>query len=82
LTYGVLLHREASRARVSQFCLKTGEGATIERAPSWRSRGSEVKDGRFDGVGCGTVEVGPNYHSLDEILLLVHRGILVFWLFV
>jgi hypothetical protein len=54
----------------------------VHVASSWRSRGSEVKDGRFDGVGCGTVEVGPNYHSLDEILLLVHRGILVFWLFV
>jgi hypothetical protein len=24
-----LLHLEASQARVSQFCLKTGEGATV-----------------------------------------------------
>jgi hypothetical protein len=45
----------------------------------WRSRGSEAKDGRFDGVGCGAVEVGSNYHSLDVIFLLAHRGILVFW---
>jgi hypothetical protein len=28
-TFGGLLCREASRARVSQFCLKTGEGATV-----------------------------------------------------
>jgi hypothetical protein len=37
------------------------------------------KDGLFDGIGCGVVEVGPNYPSLDVILLLAHRGILVFW---
>jgi hypothetical protein len=47
-------------------------------ASSQRSRGSEVKDGRFDGVGCGAVEVGPNYPSLDVIFLLAHEGILVF----
>jgi hypothetical protein len=48
-------------------------------ASSRRSRGSEAKDGRLDGVGCDVVEVGPNYHSLDAIFLLAHRGILVFW---
>jgi hypothetical protein len=41
---------------------------------------SEAKDGRFDGVGCGTVEVGLNYPSLDVIFLLAHKGILVFCL--
>jgi hypothetical protein len=46
---------------------------------SQRSRGSEVKDGRFDGVGCGIVKVEPNYPSLDVIFLLAHRGILVFY---
>jgi hypothetical protein len=46
---------------------------------SWRSRGSEAKDGRFDGVRCGAVEVRPNYPSLDGIFLLAHRGILVIW---
>jgi hypothetical protein len=50
----------------------------VHVAPSQRSRGSEAKDGRFDGVGCSIVKVGPNYHSLDVIFLLVHRGILVF----
>jgi hypothetical protein len=45
---------------------------------SQRSRGSEVKDGRFDGVGCGIVKVEPNYSSLDVIFLLAHRKILVF----
>jgi hypothetical protein len=29
-------------------------------ASSRRSRGSEIKDGRFDDVGCDVVEVGPN----------------------
>jgi hypothetical protein len=43
-----------------------------------RSHGSEIKDGRFNGVGCDVVEVGPKYPSLDIIFLLAHRGILVF----
>jgi hypothetical protein len=46
---------------------------------SQRSRESEVKDGRFDGVGCSAVEVRPNYPSLVVIFLLAHRGILVFY---
>jgi hypothetical protein len=50
----------------------------VHVAPSWRSRGSEAKDSRFDGVGCDVVEVRPNYHSLDVIFLLTHRDILVF----
>jgi hypothetical protein len=51
----------------------------VHVASSQRSRESEVKDGRFDGVKCGTVEVRPNYPSLDVIFLLPHMGILVFW---
>jgi hypothetical protein len=51
----------------------------VHVASSWRSCGSEAKDGRFDGVRCGAVEVGPNYHSLVVIFLLANRGILVFW---
>jgi hypothetical protein len=43
-----------------------------------RSRGSEAKDDRLDGVECGVVEVRPYYHSLDLIFILAHRGILVF----
>jgi hypothetical protein len=50
----------------------------VHVASSQRSHGSEVKDGRLDGVGCSVVEVGPNYPSLVIIFHLVHRGILVF----
>jgi hypothetical protein len=50
----------------------------VHVASSWGSCGSEAKDSRFDGVGCGAVKVGPNYPSLDVIFLLAHRGILVF----
>jgi hypothetical protein len=50
----------------------------VHVASSQRSHGSEAKDGRFDGVRCGVVEVRPNYPSLDVIFLLAHRGILVF----
>jgi hypothetical protein len=50
----------------------------VHMASSWRSCEREAKDGRFDGVGCDAVEVGPNYPSLDVIFLLVHKGILVF----
>jgi hypothetical protein len=32
-------------------------------ASSRWSRGSEAKDGLFDGIGCGTVEVRRNYPS-------------------
>jgi hypothetical protein len=48
-------------------------------ASSWRPCGSELKDGLFDGVGCGVVEVRSNYPSLNIIFLLAHRSILVFW---
>jgi hypothetical protein len=41
---------------------------------SQMSCGSEAKDGRFDGVRCGAVEVRPNYPSLDVIFLLAHRA--------
>jgi hypothetical protein len=51
----------------------------VHRASSPRSRGSEVKDDRFDGVGCDVVKVRLNYPSLDVIFLLAHRGILVFY---
>jgi hypothetical protein len=50
----------------------------VHEASSWRSRGSETKYGWFDDVGCGAMEDGPNYPSLDVIFLFVHRGILVF----
>jgi hypothetical protein len=50
----------------------------VHVASSRRSHGSEAKDGQFDGIGCGAVEVGPNYPSLDVIFILAHRGIIVF----
>jgi hypothetical protein len=50
----------------------------VHMASSCRSCGSKAKDGWFDDVGCGVVEVRPNYPSLDVIFLLAHRGILVF----
>jgi hypothetical protein len=50
----------------------------VNVASSWRSCGSEAKDGWFDDFRCGTVEVRPNYPSLDVIFLLAHMGILVF----
>jgi hypothetical protein len=46
---------------------------------SRRKHGSEGKDGRFDGIRCGAVEVRSNYHLLDVIFLLVHMVILDFW---
>jgi hypothetical protein len=50
----------------------------VHVASSRRSHGCEEKDGRFDGIGCGVVELKPDYPSLDIIFLLAHRGILVF----
>jgi hypothetical protein len=47
-------------------------------AYSQRLHENEAKDGRFDGVGCATVEVGSNYSSLVVIFLLAHKGIQVF----
>jgi hypothetical protein len=47
-------------------------------ASSRRSCGIEAKDGRFNGVGCGAVEVGPNYPSVVVVFILAHMGILVF----
>jgi hypothetical protein len=36
----------------------------VHVASSRRLRRSEAKDDRFDGIGCGVVEVGPNYPLL------------------
>jgi hypothetical protein len=37
----------------------------VHMALSRRSRKSEAKNGRFNGVGCGAMEVVPNYPLLD-----------------
>jgi hypothetical protein len=50
----------------------------VHMASSQRSRGREVKDGRFDGVGCGVVEVRPNYPLVVVVFISAHMGILVF----
>jgi hypothetical protein len=50
----------------------------VHVASSRRSSGTEAKDGRFDDVGCGAMEIRPSYPSLGVIFLLAHRGILVF----
>jgi hypothetical protein len=79
-TSGGLLHHEANQAKVFSFASKLAKELrwVVHVASSWRSRGSEAKDGRFDSVGCGAVEIGPNYPSLDVFFLLDHMGILVF----
>jgi hypothetical protein len=75
-----LLQLEASWARVFQSSLKTGGGATrmVHMASPQRPRVSEAKDGRFNGVECGVVQVVPNYPYLVVIFFLAHRGILAF----
>jgi hypothetical protein len=79
-TSGGLLHREASRARVSRFCVKVGRGATAGGARgimievAWKCRKRWLV--RWCQVWCS--EVRPNYPSLEVIFLLAHRGILVF----
>jgi hypothetical protein len=50
----------------------------VHMPSSQRSHESEAKDGRFDGVGCGVVEVRANYPPLDVIFIFTHMGILVF----
>jgi hypothetical protein len=45
---------------------------------SRRLHESAGKDGWYDGIGCGAVDVGPNYPSLNVVFLLAHRSILVF----
>jgi hypothetical protein len=50
----------------------------VHVASSRRSHGREVKFGRFDGIGCDIVEVGPNYSSVVVVLISAHRNILVF----
>jgi hypothetical protein len=78
---GGLLHCEASRARVFQFCYKIGEGVTTSAACGiiMELRESEAKDGRFDGIGCNEAKIRRNNPSLAVISLLAHMGIVVFY---
>jgi hypothetical protein len=50
----------------------------VHVASSQRSRRGEAKYDRFDGIGCGAVEVRPKYHLFDVIFLVAQWGILVF----
>ena len=76
-TSGGLLRSEVSRARVSQFGLKTGGGAAADGARGIIVKVScgEEKDGRFDSVGCGAGKIGPNYPLIAVIFISSHRGI-------
>jgi hypothetical protein len=69
------------RLGFSSFASKLAEERrrVVHMALSWRSCGSKENDGRFNGIGCGVVEVRPNYPSLDVIFLLAHMCILVFY---
>jgi hypothetical protein len=54
--------REASQTSVFRFDLKTAEARRmVYVASSQKLRKNREKDDRFDDVGCGTAEVGPNY---------------------
>jgi hypothetical protein len=58
-----LHHREQVRLGFPSFASKLMKERwqVVHVASSWRSCGNEVKDGWFNSVRCGTVDVGPNY---------------------
>jgi hypothetical protein len=51
----------------------------VHVASSQRSHEREAKDDQFDGVRCGTVEVGSNYPSIVVVFISAHSGILLFY---
>jgi hypothetical protein len=71
-----LLQLKASRARVSQYDLKTGGSATqmVHMTSSWRLHSTEGEDGWVDVMSC----VGPFYPNFIIFYVLGHRSILVF----
>jgi hypothetical protein len=60
------------RLRLASVASKLAEERrrVVHMASLRRSHGSEAKDGRFDGVGCGAVEIRPNYP-----LKVAYRGV-------
>jgi hypothetical protein len=74
-----LLCVEASRARVSQPSLKTGEGVAriMHVASSQRWHRGQVEHERVDATGC----VRPWYPYFTDFIVLDPRGILVFFVF-
>jgi hypothetical protein len=57
----------------------TEERGRMVHVTSRRLRGSETKDGRFDGVGCGATKVRPNCPSLAVNFFSAYRNFLVFY---
>jgi hypothetical protein len=71
-----LLRVKASRARILQYDLKIGGGATrmVHMISSWRLHRGQVKVGRVDVTGC----IGPCYSCFVIFFVLCRRGNLVF----
>jgi hypothetical protein len=74
LRSSVLLHLEASRARVSQSGVKTGRGVArmVHVVSSWRSCGVEDEEGWIDETGC----IRLFYPNFAFFIVLGPRGIL------
>jgi hypothetical protein len=74
--YSGLLRVKASRARVFQFSLKTGGGATrmVHLTSMRRLRQGQVEDRRVDTMNC----VGPCYPCFIVFYVLGFRVILIF----
>jgi hypothetical protein len=68
----ILLHLEASLARISQSSLKTGGGVVwmVQVASSWRSRRDEAEDGWVDATGY----IGLFYPNFVVFIVLGHKG--------
>jgi hypothetical protein len=73
-----LIHLEASRARVSQFNLKTSGGTTwmVHVTSLRRSCAGEAEDGRVNAIGY----ISLFYLNFAIFIVLGHRDILVFYL--
>jgi hypothetical protein len=70
-----LLHREASRARVSQFASKLVEDRrqVVQVASMWGSRRDEAEDGWIIMTGC----IGLFYPNFAVFIVLGHTGGLI-----
>jgi hypothetical protein len=86
-----LLHLEVSRARVSQYGLKTGAGAAwlVHVASSWKLHQIEAEDVQVDKMGCVRlcypyfvilIILGPRDILVGQLLPREERGPLILWL--
>jgi hypothetical protein len=75
----VLLHVEASRARIFQFASKLAEARrrVVHVASSWRSCKDQVKDGWVDTTDC----IRPCYPCFTIFIVLDPMSVLVFLVF-